>query len=344
MLGHGHLSSRTSSCSAAGPTSARARCSKAATPPCFPRARIRRSPSIPSRRPTAAARNGGGGLPQGEAALFAGHLLSVGLLQRRRTTRSIPSSNNRQKQVVGLIRTQFLKRFESSAHAFSRPATACCSSCWPLRERIAQPTPRNVSLRRWKTRNKDLIGYVHERQLEFLGDERTKRPTRTSSPRKCSKPSNALEREEYDVGRNPRTKPYDDLNQVADFLDELRKFEPKHDDKLKALVKLLKTDPVLKQAQGADLHRVRRHGPLPEATNSTRPASTASSRSTAAQRATAATSFAVFATTTAHQRQLAAAGLAETRILISTDVLSEGLNLQDGTRLINYDLHWNDYE
>jgi superfamily II DNA/RNA helicase len=29
------------------------------------------------------------------------------------------------------------------------------------------------------------------------------------------------------------------------------------------------------------------------------------------------------------------------RVLISTDVLSEGLNLQDATRLINYDLHWN---
>ena len=28
-------------------------------------------------------------------------------------------------------------------------------------------------------------------------------------------------------------------------------------------------------------------------------------------------------------------------ILISTDVLSEGLNLQDATRLINYDIHWN---
>jgi len=33
--------------------------------------------------------------------------------------------------------------------------------------------------------------------------------------------------------------------------------------------------------------------------------------------------------------------LSETRVLISTDVLSEGLNLQDATRLINYDLHWN---
>jgi hypothetical protein len=39
--------------------------------------------------------------------------------------------------------------------------------------------------------------------------------------------------------------------------------------------------------------------------------------------------------------KLAEAGLKETRALISTDVLSEGLNLQDATRLINYDLHWN---
>ncbi len=39
--------------------------------------------------------------------------------------------------------------------------------------------------------------------------------------------------------------------------------------------------------------------------------------------------------------KLAAEGRAEIRVLISTDVLSEGLNLQDATRLINYDLHWN---
>ena len=31
----------------------------------------------------------------------------------------------------------------------------------------------------------------------------------------------------------------------------------------------------------------------------------------------------------------------ELRILVSTDVLSEGLNLQDANNIINYDLHWN---
>lgn len=29
------------------------------------------------------------------------------------------------------------------------------------------------------------------------------------------------------------------------------------------------------------------------------------------------------------------------RVLISTDVLSEGVNLQDGSLLVNYDIHWN---
>ena len=39
--------------------------------------------------------------------------------------------------------------------------------------------------------------------------------------------------------------------------------------------------------------------------------------------------------------ELEAAGKDEIRVLISTDVLSEGLNLQDATRMINYDIHWN---
>jgi superfamily II DNA/RNA helicase len=38
---------------------------------------------------------------------------------------------------------------------------------------------------------------------------------------------------------------------------------------------------------------------------------------------------------------LAREGWPETRVLISTDVLSEGLNLQDASRMINYDIHWN---
>ena len=43
----------------------------------------------------------------------------------------------------------------------------------------------------------------------------------------------------------------------------------------------------------------------------------------------------------AQQRELAARGVRTIRVLISTDVLAEGLNLQDAACIINYDLHWN---
>src|SRR6202035_5440641 len=38
---------------------------------------------------------------------------------------------------------------------------------------------------------------------------------------------------------------------------------------------------------------------------------------------------------------LAEKGRTEIRVLISTDVLPEGLNLQDASRMMNYDIHWN---
>lgn len=39
--------------------------------------------------------------------------------------------------------------------------------------------------------------------------------------------------------------------------------------------------------------------------------------------------------------ELVDAGEQEIDVLVSTDVLAEGLNLQDATKLINYDIHWN---
>ena len=39
---------------------------------------------------------------------------------------------------------------------------------------------------------------------------------------------------------------FDDLDTLVKFLEEIKQFSPGHDDKLKALVKLLKSDPELK--------------------------------------------------------------------------------------------------
>jgi superfamily II DNA/RNA helicase len=128
----------------------------------------------------------------------------------------------------------------------------------------------------------------------------------------------------------------------VDFLVELRKFEPKHDDKLRALIKLLKTDPVLKKEKVlifsefmATARYLKRQ--LEEAgIAGVDEVDSADKR----DRGDVIERFAPYYNESS-SADLTEAGLAEIRTLISTDVLSEGLNLQDATRLINYDLHWN---
>src|SRR3989338_8416510 len=84
-----------------------------------------------------------------------------------------------------------------------------------------------------------------------------------------------LDRAEYNV-EEMMSETFLDLDQIVQFLDEARKFEPQHDDKLQKLVRLLK-----------------------------------------------------------------AKDLAGQKVLIFTDGPTEGLHLQDASRMINYDIHWN---
>ena len=133
-----------------------------------------------------------------------------------------------------------------------------------------------------------------------------------------------------------------DLATLVEFLDETRKFKPKDDAKLAALKKLLKTDPVLKHhkvlifTEFADTAAYLRHHLADEFDGVHMVDGSTSGR----ERAVVIRRFAPYYNGTT-PAALAAAGHPEIRILISTDVLSEGLNLQDATRLINFDLHWN---
>ena len=108
---------------------------------------------------------------------------------------------------------------------------------------------------------------------------------------------------------------------------------------LAALIKLLKTDPVLRRQKvliftefTATARHIKTHL---EAAGLTEVAQVDST--TKIERGEVIRRFAPY------YNGSSSAGVApnETRILVSTDVLSEGLNLQDATRLINYDLHWN---
>ncbi|GFO83537.1 MAG: hypothetical protein A49_31640 [Methyloceanibacter sp.] len=252
-----------------------------------------------------------------------------------------PWAENRQKQVVGLIRTQFLKRFESSAHAFESSCDRLLRKLLAWATRHSETNREKNRLERWKQQHADLIDYVHERQRELFGDEDEDDADEDIVPAEMLEDVEYIDRGEIDV-EGILTDTFLDLDQVATFLDELRQFKPKHDDKLKALKKLLTKDKVLSEhkvlifTEFAETGRYLQRKLTDEGIEGVEEIDSSSKK----DRADVIRRFAPYYNDST-SAELAAKQKKEIRILISTDVLSEGLNLQDATRLINYDLHWN---
>ncbi|MFH1419298.1 MAG: phospholipase D-like domain-containing protein, partial [Planctomycetota bacterium] len=157
-----------------------------------------------------------------------------------------PFEENRQKQVIGLIRVQFLKRFESSARAFERSCERLLIKLLAFVTRHAESDAEKRLLDRWKRQNADLIGYVSAHQLELWGDDESDETMEDLVTEEMLEDVEHLDPAEYRVDEM-LDETYLDLDQVVRFLEELGKFKPRHDDKLKALLKLLKSDPVMKE-------------------------------------------------------------------------------------------------
>ena len=252
-----------------------------------------------------------------------------------------PLAENRQKQVVALIRTQFLKRFESSALAFG---LSCDRLLLKLLAWVTKHSKTDAEKRRleiWKKKHSDVIGYVHQQQLELWEAEETEDADEDVVTEEMLEAVGELSRDEYQV-EDILADSLEDMNQLVEFLNELQRFEPKHDDKLKALIRLLKTDTVLKSqkvlvfSEFAETARYLRRELQAVGIEGVDEIDSMTKKN----RSEVICRFAPYynGTTSA---ELAEQKEQEIRVLISTDVLSEGLNLQDATRLINYDLHWN---
>jgi SNF2 family DNA or RNA helicase len=258
--------------------------------------------------------------------------------------------NNRQKQVVGLIRTNFLKRFESSTYAFQK-------SCERLLAKLLAFIEKNGNdseisrLERWKAQKSERMGFIRvgvqpdlfnpQGDLGEIGLEEDDEDFDNFITDDIFDAAQELNRDEYKVGEIIN-ETFLDLDQIVDFLDELKKFKPSNDDKLRALIRLLKNDSVLKNnkvlifTEFKDtaeylLDQLKQTGI--EGVHKI-DSGTKEDRGKLIQR------FAPYYNGSTSS-ELASQNREEIRVLISTDVLSEGLNLQDATRLMNYDLHWN---
>lgn len=260
-------------------------------------------------------------------------------------------AENRQRQVVALIRTIFLKRFESSLAAFS-------GSCLDLAVKIlrwleANTTISPVEERRlasWRGANDSTLQAIHDRYRSTL-DEGWHDEDLTEEE---------LSELDYNlVGGDYRLQEmidaaFEDLDQLARFMSlveagagvddkylRLRDLliEPLKPQHRKVLDKSIytpefRTQRVIVFTEYADTaryleERLKKEGLADvDRIDGTR----GNDRYAMIKR------FAPFYNKVSAD---ARKKLAPLRVLISTDVLSEGVNLQDGTLLVNYDIHWN---
>jgi superfamily II DNA or RNA helicase len=251
----------------------------------------------------------------------------------------------RQKQVVQLIRTSFLKRFESSVKSFEFSCRTLMKKLIAFYQVHANDKREQERLEKWLTRNKAITGHdPHKQSVLFEDDlegemieEDIIEPEFFQTAREGK-----LKKDEFDLS-GILADTMNDLDTIADFLKELIKFQPKQDKKLTALKNLLKNDKVLKEHKCLIFTEFKDtakylYEQLLEAGYTDIEEIDSDTNSNG--RELLIKRFSPYYNESS-SAELSKTGHDEIRLLISTDVLSEGLNLQDATRLINYDLHWN---
>jgi superfamily II DNA or RNA helicase len=251
-----------------------------------------------------------------------------------------PLAEGRQKQVVGLIRTQFLKRFESSVRAFEISSERLLVKLLAFIEKNDETESEKRRLSKWKQQHAETLGFAYELQREFWHEGEEEEGEEDIVPPELLEATEKLDRSEYEVGEMIQES-YFDLDNLIRFLDEARRFEPKHDDKLQRLVKLLKSKElkgrkVLVFTEFADTARYL----LKELREAEIEGVEEVDSASKAGKADVIRRFSPYYNG-ASSPELIKAGEKEIRVLVSTDVLSEGLNLQDASFMVNYDIHWN---
>ncbi|MXW94320.1 MAG: helicase [Acidimicrobiaceae bacterium] len=252
-----------------------------------------------------------------------------------------PFEEGRQRQVVGLIRTMFLKRFESSVYAFEKSLDRLMRKLLAFVDVHSEPGAEQDRLDGWLHRHAEVVGYRPEAQLglDFDG-EADDDADEDVIPPELMEAVEELSRDEYDVVAII-DKTFEDLDEIVRFLDATSRLTPDQDDKVRKLTRLLGTKDlsgrkVLVFTEFADTARYVESQLRSAGIDGLARIDSGSKL----DRAEVIRRFSPYYNGSSSP-ELARDGHAEIRVLVSTDVLSEGLNLQDATRLVNYDLHWN---
>ena len=250
----------------------------------------------------------------------------------------------RLKQIARLIRIGMLKAFESSVHAFESRCNRLMLKlvAWLDAHQIDDDATKRLN--EWLDEHGALLAYAQRLGLTGFEDDETDEDEEEEDGfidlPKIDK--NIWSDEEFEVQKIIEDA-YADLAQLIIFIEKLRTITPEQDAKLEAIIDLVRTDAnsetgkVIIFTEFMTTARYLKKN-LQEQLTEFRVAEVDSQTST--DRTTIVRRFSPYynGSSTA---ELVENGEEEIDILISTDVLAEGLNLQDSTRLVNYDIHWN---
>jgi superfamily II DNA or RNA helicase len=242
--------------------------------------------------------------------------------------------SGRQQQVVNLIRQLLLKRFESSVEAF---AETCIRIYARLRKFMLDyrdyGNKRQIDrlLNMQETISTFVDRFIEENimtSVEELEDD---------LPDYVWEVEEHLDVSDFDI-RAMLDDTILDMEVLAEFIEDIMGFEPENDDKIRELERILREDSRVAgkkviifsefRATAKYIYReLVKDGFVGVAEVD---GQSKGNRHELVQR------FAPY-----YNDKTSAEVADEIQILIATDVLSEGLNLQDASCLINYELHWN---
>ncbi len=245
----------------------------------------------------------------------------------------------RHRQILGLIRTLFLKRFDSSVKAFEMTCDHLIKKMLVFLDKHSLSASQQRTLGTWIETHRDILNYTKRQQAVLFPEidiDESEVDYEDFLPEELFEAIDELSDEEYDLEKMIKLT-YEDLDQLIAFVSETRGITVSKDDKLKKLKRLLRSKElkgkkviifseykdtaryIFNDLEGSGFEHI-------EELDS----------SSTKDRRKVIKRFAPY-----YNKTSSAEIRNEIQILISTDVLSEGLNLQDATCLINYEIHWN---
>ncbi len=244
---------------------------------------------------------------------------------------------NRQKQVTGLVRTIMLKRFESSWKAFQY---TCEDLLLKLATAVNKIDPKKYE--KWRDSHAlwfaDIERHMRERYSE---GEDTQEIEEDDLLTIFEDVVPILDPRMFNVKKIVADS-LNDMYLLVNFLSHLKSVTPADDTKLQVLLNTLHNDPLLSSQKVVIFTEFRDTArylatAIKETGIRNMQEIDSSSKVDRLEIIRRFSPFYNYDDEEKHRKAL----ISPIRVLISTDILSEGLNLQDAFLLINYDLHWN---